>query len=158
MLWKNLRDVKLYSRDVDASDHDDGRASGEWGCTNLEHPSTFDTLAMDPNAKKKIVDDLERFLKRREFYKRVGKAWKRGYLLYGPPGTGKTSLIAAMANYLKFDVFDLELSSIYDNGELKRILLSTRNVRFWLLRILIVMLRLEIGKLRINKVRKLKER
>ncbi|KAL1213540.1 AAA-ATPase [Cardamine amara subsp. amara] len=120
MLWKNLRAVKLYSRDVDASDDDDGRASGEWGCTNLEHPSTFDTLAMDPNAKKKIIDDLERFLKRREFYKRVGKAWKRGYLLYGPPGTSKTSLIAAMANYLKFDVFDLELSSIYDNGELKR--------------------------------------
>jgi len=47
--------------------------------------------------------------------------------LYGPPGTGKSSLIAAMANYLKFDVFDLELSSIYDNGELKRVLLSTTN-------------------------------
>ncbi|KAG7636570.1 AAA+ ATPase domain [Arabidopsis thaliana x Arabidopsis arenosa] len=124
---RNLRVVKLYSRDVYASDDDDGMAGGNWGCINLEHPSTFDTLAMDPNAKKKIIDDLERFLKRKEFYKRVGKAWKRGYLLYGPPGTGKSSLIAAMANYLKFDVFDLELSSIYDNGELKRVLLSTTN-------------------------------
>nr|BAD42879.1 AAA-type ATPase like protein [Arabidopsis thaliana] len=124
---RNLRVVKLYSRDVYASDDDDGMAGGNWGCINLEHPSTFDTLAMDPNAKRKIIDDLERFLKRKEFYKRVGKAWKRGYLLYGPPGTGKSSLIAAMANYLKFDVFDLELSSIYDNGELKRVLLSTTN-------------------------------
>ncbi|CAN8257719.1 unnamed protein product [Cochlearia groenlandica] len=124
---RNLRVVKLYSRDVYASDDDDGCAGGNWGCISLEHPSTFDTLAMDPCAKKKIIDDLERFLKRREFYKRVGKAWKRGYLLYGPPGTGKSSLIAAMANYLKFDVFDLELSSIYDNGELKRVLLSTTN-------------------------------
>ncbi|KAL1213536.1 AAA-ATPase [Cardamine amara subsp. amara] len=84
---RNLRVVKLYSRDVYASDDDDGSAGGNWGCINLEHPSTFDTLAMDPNAKTKIIDDLERFLKRREFYKRVGKAWKRGYLLYGPPGT-----------------------------------------------------------------------
>ncbi|KFK40192.1 hypothetical protein AALP_AA3G342000 [Arabis alpina] len=124
---RNLRVVKLYSRDVYSSDDDDGSAGGGWGCINLEHPSTFDTLAMDPSAKKKIIDDLERFLKRREFYKRVGKAWKRGYLLYGPPGTGKSSLIAAMANYLKFDVFDLELSSIYDNGDLKRVLLSTTN-------------------------------
>jgi len=47
--------------------------------------------------------------------------------LYGPPGTGKSSLIAAMANYLKFDVFDLELSSIYENAQLKSILLSTTN-------------------------------
>ncbi|EOA15424.1 hypothetical protein CARUB_v10007815mg, partial [Capsella rubella] len=124
----SLRAVKLYSRDVHARDDDDGMVDRNyWGCINLEHPSTFDTLAMDPNAKKKIIDDLERFLKRKEFYKRVGKAWKRGYLLYGPPGTGKTSLIAAMANYLKFDVFDLELSTIYDNGELKRVLLSTTN-------------------------------
>ncbi|ESQ50640.1 hypothetical protein EUTSA_v10022958mg, partial [Eutrema salsugineum] len=108
---RNLRVVKLYSQDVYANDDDDGCAGGNWGCISLEHPSTFDTLAMDPGAKKKIIDDLERFLKRREFYKRVGKAWKRGYLLYGPPGTGKSSLIAAMANYLKFD----------------RILLSTTN-------------------------------
>ncbi|KAL2898704.1 hypothetical protein RDABS01_006847, partial [Bienertia sinuspersici] len=34
----------------------------------------------------------------------IGRAWKRGYLLYGPPGTGKSSLIAAIANYLKFDI------------------------------------------------------
>ncbi|CAH2051354.1 unnamed protein product [Thlaspi arvense] len=122
---RNLRVVKLYSQDVYGSDDEDGCAGGNWGCIRLEHPSTFDTLAMDPGAKKKIIDDLERFLKRREFYKRVGKAWKRGYLLYGPPGTGKSSLIAAMANYLKFDIFDIELSSIYDNGDLKRVLLST---------------------------------
>ncbi|KAF3562400.1 hypothetical protein DY000_02012046 [Brassica cretica] len=124
---RDLRVVNLYSRDVHMSSDDNGSAGGSWGCISLEHPSTFETLAMDPSAKKKIIDDLDRFLKRKEFYKRVGKAWKRGYLLYGPPGTGKSSLIAAMANYLKFDVFDLDLSNIYDNGELKRILLSTTN-------------------------------
>ncbi|MFS7953529.1 putative AAA-type ATPase domain, P-loop containing nucleoside triphosphate hydrolase [Helianthus anomalus] len=26
------------------------------------------------------------------FYRKIGKAWKRGYLLYGPPGTGKSSI------------------------------------------------------------------
>ncbi|CAN6550905.1 unnamed protein product [Malus baccata var. baccata] len=82
--------------------------AGPWGSVIFHHPSTFDTLAMDPKLKEELINDLDRFVKRKEFYGRVGKAWKRGYLLYGPPGTGKSSLIAAMANYLKFDVYDLE--------------------------------------------------
>jgi chaperone BCS1 len=57
----------------------------------------------------------------------VGKAWKRGYLLYGPPGTGKSSLIAAMANYLKFDIYDLELTNLRSNSELRRLLVSAAN-------------------------------
>ncbi|KAH9772708.1 protein HYPER-SENSITIVITY-RELATED 4 [Citrus sinensis] len=94
---------------------------------NLDHPSTFDTLAMDPVLKQALIDDLDRFVKRREFYSRVGKAWKRGYLLYGPPGTGKSSLIAAMANYLKFDIYDMELASLRSNSDLRRLLVSTGN-------------------------------
>ncbi|XP_060214170.1 AAA-ATPase At3g50940-like [Lycium barbarum] len=94
---------------------------------NLDHPSTFDTIAMDPEIKKTLMDDLERFVRRRDYYRRVGKAWKRGYLLYGPPGTGKSSLIAAMANYLKFDVYDMELSSMRCNSDFRRMLVSTKN-------------------------------
>ncbi|KAG6766771.1 hypothetical protein POTOM_027944 [Populus tomentosa] len=119
--------VKLYNRECPFNDEDGGDHGGMWGSINLEHPSTFDTLALDPELKKMIVDDLKRFLGRKEFYKKVGKAWKRGYLLYGPPGTGKSSLIAAMANYLKFDIYDLELTSIYSNSDLRRVLLSTTN-------------------------------
>ncbi|KAK1587874.1 hypothetical protein Q3G72_017766 [Acer saccharum] len=118
------RVIKLYSRDCDDYDYGGG---GMWGCINLDHPVTFDKLAMDPEMKKMIVEDLDRFVKRKDFYKRVGKAWKRGYLLYGPPGTGKSSLIAAMANYLRFDIYDLDLASIYSNSTLRNILLSTSN-------------------------------
>ncbi|PWA74768.1 AAA+ ATPase domain-containing protein [Artemisia annua] len=94
---------------------------------NLDHPSTFDTLAMDPNQKKAIIDDLDLFVRRRDFYKKVGKVWKRGYLLYGPPGTGKSSLIAAMANYLKFDVYDLQLMNVRSDSSLKDMMLQTSN-------------------------------
>ncbi|XP_048431187.1 AAA-ATPase At2g18193-like [Pyrus x bretschneideri] len=117
------RVVQLYFRHLMSDIDFKGRCT--WGSVNLEHPSTFDTMVMDPETKKMIVEDLERFVRRREFYKKVGKAWKRGYLLYGPPGTGKSSLI--MVNYLKFDVYDLELTSIQNNNELRRILLSTTN-------------------------------
>lgn len=91
-----------------------GRDSNPWQSVNLDHPSNFDSLAMDIDKKKLIMDDLDRFLKRKEFYTRVGRAWKRGYLLFAPPGTGRSSLIAAVANYLNFDVYDLELSSVQE--------------------------------------------
>ncbi|CAI9110829.1 OLC1v1010918C1 [Oldenlandia corymbosa var. corymbosa] len=102
-------------------------SSVSWESINLEHPSTFQTIAMDTELKKAIIDDLDRFVRRKDFYRKVGKAWKRGYLLYGPPGTGKSSLIAAMANHLKFDIYDLELAGIKRDSDLRRLLLRTAN-------------------------------
>lgn len=98
-----------------------------WESISLNHPATFETLAMDSGLKEMILEDLEKFLRRKEFYRRVGKAWKRGYLLYGSPGTGKSSLIAAMANYLNFDVYDLQLNGIKYYFDLRKALLSTAN-------------------------------
>ncbi|KAI3450987.1 hypothetical protein Pfo_007652 [Paulownia fortunei] len=98
-----------------------------WYSINLEHPSTFDTLAMEPRQKKSIIEDLDRFVRRKEFYRKVGRAWKRGYLLYGPPGTGKSSLIAAMANYLKFDIYDLDLTNVKRDSDFRKLLLRTEN-------------------------------
>ena len=114
--------IKLYSRHHD----NDGRV-GKWDCIVLEHPATFKKLAMDPKQKKRLIRDLNRFADRKELYQRVGKAWKRGYLIHGPPGTGKSTLIAAMANHLKFDIYDLNLSTIRSDSDLRRILLSTSN-------------------------------
>ena len=98
-----------------------------WKSIILKHPATFETLAMDQSKKTSIIEDLERFVRRKEFYKKVGRAWKRGYLLYGPPGTGKSSLVAAMANHLKFDIYDLQLTNIHRDSDLRRLLLATAN-------------------------------
>ncbi|CAN0908901.1 AAA-ATPase At5g17740 [Linum grandiflorum] len=103
------------------------RDGKKWKSVNLDHPSSFDTLAMEPSMKKSILEDLRRFQGRKDYYKRVGRAWKRGYLLYGPPGTGKSSLIAAMANYLKFDIYDLQLTAIRSDSDLRTALLETAN-------------------------------
>jgi chaperone BCS1 len=100
---------------------------GDWSPIDLHHPSTFDTLAMDHKLKQSIIDDLNRFMKRKDYYKKIGKAWKRGYLLYGPPGTGKSSLIAAMANHLRFDIYDLELTAVMSNSDLRRLLVGMGN-------------------------------
>lgn len=91
---------------------------------NLDHPMTFKTLAMDSELKKELVDDLNNFMEGKEYYRQIGKAWKRGYLLYGPPGTGKSSLIAAMANHLNCDIYDLDLTDVESNSDLRVLLLS----------------------------------
>ncbi|PSR87638.1 AAA-ATPase [Actinidia chinensis var. chinensis] len=96
-----------------------------WTHVGFDHPATFDTLAMEPNKKKEITNDLITFSKAKDYYKKIGKAWKRGYLLYGPPGTGKSTMIAAMANLLEYDVYDLELTAVKDNTELRKLLIDT---------------------------------
>ena len=96
-----------------------------WSYIDFNHPTTFQTLAMDPAKKQMIMDDLDDFRDSRDYYRRVGKAWKRGYLLYGPPGTGKSTMIAAMANFLDYDVYDLELTAVKNNTELWKFFIET---------------------------------
>ncbi|KAG5527392.1 hypothetical protein RHGRI_028317 [Rhododendron griersonianum] len=98
-----------------------------WSHVVFEHPATFDTLAMEETKKKQIMNDLITFTKSKDYYKKIGKAWKRGYLLFGPPGTGKSTMIAAMANLLEYDVYDLELTAVKDNTELRKLLIDTSN-------------------------------
>lgn len=119
-MMEEKKELRLYSYEGTSS-------SNSWRSVKFEHPFTFDVLALDPEVKRTVIDDIDRFMKKKEFYKKVGRAWKRGYLLYGPPGTGKSSLIAAMANYLEFDIYDLQLSSVFNDSVLRRLLLSTSN-------------------------------
>ncbi|CAL5089063.1 unnamed protein product [Urochloa decumbens] len=96
-----------------------------WSYIDFDHPTTFDTLAMDRAKKKEIIDDLDAFRKNKDFYRRTGKPWKRGYLLYGPPGTGKSTMVAAMANYLDYDIYDVELTVVSTNTDLRKLLIET---------------------------------
>ncbi|KAK9989301.1 hypothetical protein SO802_029540 [Lithocarpus litseifolius] len=129
-IQKKDKVVKIYtcrekSRDRVVYPEQDRDRNVNWSYVNLEHSATFEKLAMNPEQKEMLKDDLDRFLGGKDLYKKVGKSWKRGYLLYGPPGTGKTSLIAAMANYLKFNIYDLNLTAALSNEDLRSILLST---------------------------------
>lgn len=119
-IGKEMRQRKLYTNTPREGD------GGLWRSVPFEHPASFDKLAMDPLKKQGIIDDLKKFSNAKDYYKSIGKAWKRGYLLYGPPGTGKSTLIAAMANLLQYDVYDLELTAVANNTELRRLLIETR--------------------------------
>ena len=117
------RQLKLYTNNP--SRNWQWYRSTKWSHTTFEHPARFGTLAMEPEKKQEILNDLLKFKKGKEYYAKVGKAWKRGYLLYGPPGTGKSTMISAIANFMNYDVYDLELTTVMDNNELKRLLIET---------------------------------
>ena len=92
---------------------------------SFKHPSTIDTLAMDTVKKQPIMDDLRDFANDQSFYLKTGKAWNRGYLQDSPFRTGESNMIAAMAIYLSYNIYDLELSEVYNNLELRKLLMKT---------------------------------
>ncbi|VVB07856.1 unnamed protein product [Arabis nemorensis] len=98
-----------------------------WESTIFQHHTTFETLAIEPELKNTLIRDLDAFSNGKDFFKTVGRAWKRGYLLYGPPGTGKSSLVAAIANHMCYSIYDLQLQSVQDDAMLRKILTYTEN-------------------------------
>ncbi|KAI3393465.1 hypothetical protein diail_4229 [Diaporthe ilicicola] len=62
--------------------------------------ATWESVIMDPDRKKAIIDDHMRFFDSRRDYKKLKVPWKRGLIYYGPPGNGKTISVKAMMNQL----------------------------------------------------------
>ncbi|KAI3956461.1 hypothetical protein MKX01_016874 [Papaver californicum] len=102
------------------------RTGESWSrVSRFEHPSTFGTINVFLNKRLNVT--LKNFVSRKKYYTSVGRSWKRRYLLYGPPGTGKASLIATIANYLKFDIYDMELTAVKTNTDLRNLLIATKS-------------------------------
>ncbi|XP_051193059.1 AAA-ATPase At2g46620 [Lolium perenne] len=114
------RELRLYAN----SGSSDG-AAPRWASAPFTHPATLDTVAMDPDLKARVRADLETFLKGRAYYHRLGRVWRRSYLLYGQHGTGKSTFAAAMARFLGYDVYDVDLSRAGTDDDLRAMLLDT---------------------------------
>lgn len=113
------RELKLF---INTESHQHRR----WRSAPLAHPATLDTIVMDSDLKTKIMSDLQSFLQSKDYYHQLGRVWKRSYLLYGPSGTGKSSFVAAMAKSLNYDVYELDLSNVSDDSDLKLLLVQTK--------------------------------
>lgn len=74
----------------------------------LNSSVTFDNLYMPE--KEKIIELADKF--------QSGELSKLSFLLHGKPGLGKTSIIKALANYLKFTVIEVKLSFLSSDAQL----------------------------------------
>ncbi|KAL4590222.1 hypothetical protein LXL04_003148 [Taraxacum kok-saghyz] len=99
--------------------------NGRWKSIPFTHPATIDTAMIDSEFKTKVKSDLEQFLKSKQYYHRLGRVWKRSYLLYGQSGTGKSSFIAGMPKFLCYDLYDVDMSKVTGDSDLKLLLLQT---------------------------------
>ncbi|KAI6758905.1 hypothetical protein HG531_014045 [Fusarium graminearum] len=72
----------------------------------------LDSVILDDGVKENIVNDVQDFLNRHQWYVDRGIPYRRGYLLFGPPGSGKTSFIQALAGELDFSVAMINLSEM----------------------------------------------
>ncbi|KAJ4797444.1 P-loop containing nucleoside triphosphate hydrolases superfamily protein [Rhynchospora pubera] len=70
------RQRKLFTNNPSSNWYD--YQGSVWSHVAFEHPATFDTLAMDPEKKAAIIEDLVTFREGKEYYQSIGKAWKRG--------------------------------------------------------------------------------
>lgn len=120
LIEQSRREVRLYLN----AETDVGK-NGRWRSVEFTHPATMDTMVMDVDLKNKIKSDLEFFVKSKQYYNRMGRVWKRSYLLYGPSGTGKSSFIASMAKFLSYDIYDIDLSRVDSDTDLKMLLMQT---------------------------------
>ena len=93
-----------------------------WDSQPFKHPATFDTLALGSKLKTAVMQKLNTFSQDAAFYSQTGRAHKMGFFLFGPPGTGKTTFIAAVANYMHYSIYDLDLTGVSSNLDLRALL------------------------------------
>lgn len=77
----------------------------QWTTYCKIHHRPLESLVFSNNTLKIIHDHISMFISKEHWFTDNHVPWRTGILLYGPPGTGKSSLVAALANHLKMDVY-----------------------------------------------------
>ncbi|KAK5089275.1 hypothetical protein LTR70_006801 [Exophiala xenobiotica] len=93
--------------------------NGEWVEQASVKRREIESVFMDTELKRQLMNDLEVFLKdgAEKWYDQRGANYRRGYLFHGKPGCGKTSFIKAIASHFGMYIYTLSLTdkSIDDN-------------------------------------------
>lgn len=87
-------------------------SQGRWYTSSELRFRNFDTLFFKKGLKDTILNYLDDFQTKEDWYIKKEIPYQLGILLYGPPGTGKTSIIKAVAAYLNYQVYVLSPSEL----------------------------------------------
>lgn len=75
---------------------------------------SLNSIVIDKKIKTNLLEDIQSFLGKEEFYRNKGIVWKRGYCFHSVPGAGKSSLIRAIASEFDIKIYALDLSAVND--------------------------------------------
>ncbi|CAE6454255.1 unnamed protein product [Rhizoctonia solani] len=103
-----------------------GDQYGNWKRLSSKPHRGFGSVVLEPEVKRKLLDDANDFLANERWYADRGIPYRRGYLLYGTPGSGKSSSIHALASELRLDIYVVPLSlKTIDDSVLADLISST---------------------------------
>ena len=87
-------------------------AQGEhWHRSHYISCRDWESVILERNASDTILEDVTEFVSDevKDWYRKHGMPYRRGYLFHGPPGTGTTSMISALASQLKRNVYKINI-------------------------------------------------
>jgi len=87
---------------------------GEWRSIGTLTGSRLSSVCVESHIKSDLMNCIQIFLNRKEWYNDKSIPYQLGIMLYGPPGTGKTSIIRCIASELDRDLHVLNASKIRD--------------------------------------------
>lgn len=78
---------------------------------------TFDDVYIDNNDKNRIIDSVNKFINKRDWYNKHNIPYHFGILLYGPPGTGKSTIAQAITKYIDAELRVVSGDNVLDIPE-----------------------------------------
>lgn len=99
-------------------------SSGYYDEYKISTFKTFDDLYF--KGKDTIKKYLDRFKENKKIYSDHGIVYKSGIMLHGPPGTGKSKTVLAIADYLRFEITAINISTLSSDDALRNAMLALR--------------------------------
>jgi chaperone BCS1 len=89
--------------------------SNGWTLFSCQLPRKLDSIFIEPDKMKLILETIHKFLDSKEYYLDRGIPYRLGILFYGMPGSGKTSMVNALAHNFGRQIRTLDISNVSNN-------------------------------------------